>query len=1093
MALADSWEAFIRIHGGEPGARYMFEKAIYELLRVENPDKEVHRLNAYHGDGGIDVYVDQGDVGIDIYQCKFYMGKMNSHRWSEIKKSFKRAMELESPSINRWFLCLPREEQVEDIDKKKQFIEEMKSYGVPIEFIDGNQIIQRMRRCDRLYKTDMISDYFTVPTENTRNKEKSLNHKRQEYTICEALRTHLKTINSDKLCDDKYYVPIEIQVEEIVHGRPKRKSADLLSYLKHSNLFSLGKGRCWAKRMPNKTVYLVLGKPGSGKSFVLRKLCLDLLENAHITKKIPVYIDLGKWNGEWTAINPPKMDDLIYFIKKSIIDEKQIIGHGINFNYVFDELLQEGRWLFVLDSFDEIPCLMGSGNNRLLIKKISKLIYDFLTSGKQAGGIIASRDYKQPLGFLSDSVKLNIKELNDFRIKTMLNKYLNNAYDVVDKLFREREDLVVLCRNPFHLFLLIRYVKEYGTDLPMKQVDIYNHFLISHLEDFEGMLKELALTRDDVIIAARRLSEFMQQSSEYGLECPISDFCSQFDEKEKWVSCIQLLKDIGVCHIGENGRTVTFIHRKFQEFLIAKNFKEAEKSKEVNIVPDYTTIISENVGPRDALALYCEIADKDNVIEMAKYCWQTLKENISYRTNIDKDESVILLNTMNFMIDAFRNRRDAVEGFSEEFEKTILENFDNETHFIIQEAMAKSAILFTPEGANIKQLTLKTFELGNNWLSDVVMDNCRLIKKVDDKIETQFTDYFHRKPMGVFVKQFRNTDFALSKAQGFSYIRWMHLLQLINILLISMFIVHSFFTPIMMEKLGLSMRATMEELDSGLSPLLQISKLDKEALTALIKDAKAIELFQLSFFVFWGRKTKTKPLKVGEQYKHTTLETLFSGFLFMMPLYSILFTSIKDRLSSNDILSYNVFLSISVVILVTIIVTDLPYAFHDIYYYFKNYSDILNIGDVCIQLIPSFSVTVFFLIVSGLVLLIPNLLVATFGIVFFILSLVVFGLLVIYSLLYFQKKHFQEHIQIPDKIRREKLVSNMNSIVFMDLQLTYLNRLIDNHSQLIGDWPENYTSESGHRKKYKNDDLEAAISRLEYESKMIERKQQLNN
>lgn len=67
MALIESWETFIRIHGGEPGARSVFEKAIDELLRAENQSKEVHRVKAAPGDGGIDVYVHQPD-GIDIYQ-----------------------------------------------------------------------------------------------------------------------------------------------------------------------------------------------------------------------------------------------------------------------------------------------------------------------------------------------------------------------------------------------------------------------------------------------------------------------------------------------------------------------------------------------------------------------------------------------------------------------------------------------------------------------------------------------------------------------------------------------------------------------------------------------------------------------------------------------------------------------------------------------------------------------------------------------------------------------------------------------------------------------------------------------------------------
>ena len=108
MASIYSWESFIRIHGGEPGARDVFEKAMDELLRAENPGEEVHIVKASQGDGGIDVYVHQED-GIDIYQCKFFMGSMNPSRWSQIKDSFSKAMEPKGVKVLRWVLCMPRE------------------------------------------------------------------------------------------------------------------------------------------------------------------------------------------------------------------------------------------------------------------------------------------------------------------------------------------------------------------------------------------------------------------------------------------------------------------------------------------------------------------------------------------------------------------------------------------------------------------------------------------------------------------------------------------------------------------------------------------------------------------------------------------------------------------------------------------------------------------------------------------------------------------------------------------------------------------------------------------------------------------------
>lgn len=733
MALVDSWEAFIRIHGGEPGARYIFEKAMFELLSVENPDKEVHKLNASHGDGGIDVYVHQGQSAIDIYQCKFFMGAMNSSRWSQIKKSFERCKNFiqsyntKKIQVRNWYLCMPREMQKEDIEKWNSFKTNNASFVNDIKLIDGNEIIERMRKCDRLYNTDMISRYFTIPSEaDNINNIDNQNQKSHNYAICRALYNCLESINQEKGCNDEIYVPLEVQTTRTIKDKQRRKTEDLLSCLKNAY------GSCfldtvWNQKIHSKKlIYLLLGEPGSGKSIALRKFCLDLLSRPKHIKKIPLYIDLGKWTGKWSAVNPPDKKDLINYIKKNLNDTIQDPEQNIYCKNNFNRMLEEGHWLFVFDSFDEIPCLMGSGNNHELIGIISKLIHDFLTSGKRGGGIVASRYYKEPSEYLDATVTLEIKEFNDLRIKSMLNKYLGNASDVVDELFRYHERLVTLCRNPFYLSLLIGYIKNKGKKFPKDQMELYNHYLNSSLEKHDGMMREFKLKISDVTAAAKELSAFMQQSTEYGLECPMMAFYAKYGEEKKWNDCLQILKKIKLCHYNTHEGTISFVHRRFQEFFIAENFKDAEKSQNCSFI-DYYTIISYDSGLRDALALYCEVADLEKATEIARLCWQSLKDHIVYRTTMKEKGSLVLVNTLYFMVDAFRNRRDAISEFYNDYEKFIIKYLAYDTHFIIQVAMVKGVLLFNPERKILTQMVLQTFELGNERLNDIMMENCRLI------------------------------------------------------------------------------------------------------------------------------------------------------------------------------------------------------------------------------------------------------------------------------------------------------------------------------------------------------------------------------
>ena len=93
---------------------------------------------------------------------------MDSSRWNQVRDSFKRVIkffnsdEAGGVKMLRWYLCMPREIQKEDISKWDTFCKDRKSYGIDISIIDGNEIIQRMKKSDRLKHTDFISRYFTV-------------------------------------------------------------------------------------------------------------------------------------------------------------------------------------------------------------------------------------------------------------------------------------------------------------------------------------------------------------------------------------------------------------------------------------------------------------------------------------------------------------------------------------------------------------------------------------------------------------------------------------------------------------------------------------------------------------------------------------------------------------------------------------------------------------------------------------------------------------------------------------------------------------------------------------------------------------------
>ena len=285
--------------------------------------------------------------------------------------------------------------------------------------------------------------------------------------FCDVLRKRIEKLNTDANWDEHLFVPIEAEVEVVSRNRRKRRYEDLL--------------RCLKKTRRGCTVYLVLGDPGAGKSVSMRKLCLELLKETKRTGKTPVYINLKQWTRNWNQKRLPDQDDLIEFVEQQLREDGNFLTDEFLDQY-FKRMLEDGRWYFVFDSFDEMPCLMGEGNNQPIINHISRLLFEFLTGPNQSGGVIASRLYKAPSDALGATVTLRIQEFTDVKIKTMLDKYLVHTKGIIRELFGKREYLVSICRNPFYLTLLINYIREKGVDLPKDQITLYRNFVESRLK-----------------------------------------------------------------------------------------------------------------------------------------------------------------------------------------------------------------------------------------------------------------------------------------------------------------------------------------------------------------------------------------------------------------------------------------------------------------------------------------------------------------------------------------------------------------------------------------------------------------------------------
>lgn len=867
-------------------------------------------------------------------------------------------------------------------------------------------------------------------------REKNYHEKSEAF--CKVLRQRLETLNRETDWNDSLFTPIEAEVEVNAKGKRKKKYADLL--------------KCLKKTRRGADVFLVLGDPGAGKSVSLRKLCLELLDEAKKTKKIPVYINLKKWNKNWGLDQLPHKSDLTDFVKETLYENGDILTDGF-LNSYFEKMLEDGRWYFVFDSFDEMPCLMGKQNCQELIDHISELLYQFLTGKNQSGGIIASRLYKAPSEAMRPTTVLRIQEFNDIKIRTMLDKYLNCSKEVINELFGKREDLVVLCRNPFYLTLLINFVMEKGMSFPKNQMDLYSNFVESRLQKCAGKLENEHCSKEDVHCAAKQLAVFFQESAKYGLECPARELYRQSGGagQEYWQKTLRILEYAKICRFGGLDETVSFVHRRFQEFFLVESI--IERGQRIG-EDEYRSIVYGS-GMRDALVLYCEVAKEDNAREIAAYCWKVLQKNISHRKSVLGRGGVSLVNILEFMTEAFRNRKSAMSDFMEQFEKLVTKNLDEHTDFVILFALTNSMVLFNQD--YLQKAVLRVFQLKNRWLNDTVMQNCRLIHRLNHHVETKFCNYFFSMDIRTFLRRYRNTHFSLSISKSFRYIRLVHSCILLRyaalIVSAGLFMAVAFARLIGMLGGGVQQLVGTEQVftgsNTGISMLLYIAL----GFSAAFNDS-----------VMWQKDHSKGLMK-----------------LLILPIRRLLPSMIIGIAWSVVVSAINSF--VVYVWLIVFIIVFLAGQFltvvHNLYYELKGIG-LKIVKPVAFAFAGVAVVIIVMLTVCWVIERYFRELFEMFFTVVIIAAGVATGLavvvfLIVYLIYYWKDRNWVKRQPRIQRIDRAKLANKLNVLHFAKWKSTYVEQLLQNKVSLEGTWPNGYRP----GKKDDNDDLERLLAKLD--------------
>jgi hypothetical protein len=329
---------------------------------------------------------------------------------------------------------------------------------------------------------------------------------------------------------------------------------------------------------------VITGGGGSGKSMLMRHLFLDSI----IAKqKVPIYLELRELN--------QTNQNLVSFIGETLHSN----GFALDDAYI-EKAMKAGHFAFLFDGFDEVSLALR--------KAISKQLLDLAKNYDKNLIFVSSRpdnensvwpsfsDFKKKSLTLDQACELVQKLAFEGDLKS---KFLK---DLRDTLFEKHNSFL---SNPLLLsIMLLTYGRSAG--IPDKLNVFYNQAyeaLFQGHDTVKGAFQRDRATPLDIQDFARVFSAFSIQTYDKRIFQMSKSQAIEYLEKSKTILNIEFksseyLQDAeqAVCLLVEDGLLITFSHRSFQEYFVARFIYHAKLDVQKKLIDKYgKTVRIDNV------------------------------------------------------------------------------------------------------------------------------------------------------------------------------------------------------------------------------------------------------------------------------------------------------------------------------------------------------------------------------------------------------------------------------------------------------------------------------------------------------------------
>jgi hypothetical protein len=563
-----------------------------------------------------------------------------------------------------------------------------------------------------------------------------------------ALLDDLDRIDRETNWSPEIFTPPDAEVEVRSGSKRLRRVTDLLNAIRSDR---------------RSRAFLVLGDPGSGKSVTLRKLCRDLIREVKKTGKVPLYVNLREWEPKepWSESNPPTEESLYEFVLSNLKSRGDVFTSEFLDKY-FRKMFENGRLFIVLDSFDEIPSVLDVDERSWLIGALSDVIYRFLAGAHESRGLLASRIFRRPTAKFDAKTTLEIRPLTEGKIVELLQKSLYYDESLVTELFNQRPELVPIARNPFTAALISSYAKDHDNTLPVNQSELYSNYIGRRLDACEERIEGKNLTKEEVIAGAIEIAEVMLRTETLGLEASVSDLNKRIGDNsiEDIIDILRFAR-LGRLGSGDQQR-FSFVHRRFNEYFVVQRLMEHPESIPREAIPTDSRW-------RDALVLYCEVADEGEARRIADFCWSEVQR--IHRAELDLRDAQYLrsIHCLRFLKEAFRARLNCIDSFRSELVSFIMGQIEGRQSLLSVKLAVEAVGLLEPEDIDVA--LRQALEIRNQWIDETAMKSCHYLSSLSKHLKYKLIQSIDAIDFVSFLKRSGEIMFSLKLSNVFSELR----------------------------------------------------------------------------------------------------------------------------------------------------------------------------------------------------------------------------------------------------------------------------------------------------------------------------------